>query len=309
MSTRYVARHRAAGGGLSRCRPLARDPRRALVVGVLLASAGVVASLAPAAVAEPAPSDPVIAAGPAYEDPSEQGDYTLPRPVAQPSSGPGASEEPEPEPVTRDPSSAPSASEDPAPSPATREPSSAPSISEEPAPASSPASREPSSPPSTEQASTEQASTQRAPTVPAPAKPPATSRPAKKTRASTPAAPQKATAKPRMAGTGVVSIASSLSGISYVWGGTTPRGFDCSGYTRYVYRKAGISLPRTAAQQQRATKRVSNPRPGDLVFFGRPAHHVGIYAGNGKMYDAPRRGRSTGLHTIWSSNVSYGRAR
>jgi len=105
----------------------------------------------------------------------------------------------------------------------------------------------------------------------------------------------------------VLGIAESLSGIPYVWGGTSTRGFDCSGYTQHVFRKAGVSLPRTAAQQQRATTRVRDPRPGDLVFFGSPAHHVGIYAGDGKMYDAPRTGRTTGLHRIWSSNVTYGR--
>ncbi|WP_083841833.1 NlpC/P60 family protein [Mobilicoccus pelagius] len=105
----------------------------------------------------------------------------------------------------------------------------------------------------------------------------------------------------------VLGIAGSLSGIPYVWGGTSTRGFDCSGYTQHVFRKAGVSLPRTAAQQQRATTRVRDPRPGDLVFFGTPAHHVGIYAGDGKMYDAPRTGRTTGLHRIWSSNVTYGR--
>ena len=52
---------------------------------------------------------------------------------------------------------------------------------------------------------------------------------------------------------------------------------------------------------------MSNPQPGDLVFFGAPAFHVGIYAGNGTMWDSPRTGKSTGQHSIWSSNVSYGR--
>lgn len=105
----------------------------------------------------------------------------------------------------------------------------------------------------------------------------------------------------------ILDAAASLTGIPYVWGGTSVRGFDCSGYTRHVYGRAGVSLPRTAAQQQRAVRRVRSPKPGDLVFFGSPAHHVGIYAGHGRMYDAPRRGRTTGLHRIWSSNVTYGR--
>ncbi|WP_409484868.1 C40 family peptidase [Arsenicicoccus dermatophilus] len=118
----------------------------------------------------------------------------------------------------------------------------------------------------------------------------------------------KANPAPRAARGGILGTAASLSGIYYRWGGTTRAGFDCSGFVGYVFRAHGISLPRTAAQQQRATRRVSNPRPGDLVFFGSPAYHVGIYAGGGMMYDAPRTGRTTGLHAIWSSRVTYGRA-
>lgn len=106
---------------------------------------------------------------------------------------------------------------------------------------------------------------------------------------------------------GVLGIAAGLSGIPYRWGGTSPAGFDCSGFTQYVFRQAGVSLPRTAAAQRAATIPVSNPQPGDLIFFG--TWHVGIYAGPGKMYDAPTAGQSTGLHDIWSSGVTYGRVR
>jgi cell wall-associated NlpC family hydrolase len=109
------------------------------------------------------------------------------------------------------------------------------------------------------------------------------------------------------ASAGVLGTAASLAGISYVYGGTTPSGFDCSGYTQYVFAKAGRSLPRTAEAQRAAATPVSNPQPGDLVFFGAPAFHVGIYAGNGTMWDSPRTGKTTGKHSIWSSNVSYGR--
>jgi len=111
-----------------------------------------------------------------------------------------------------------------------------------------------------------------------------------------------------VAGGGVLRTAASLSGIYYRWGGTTTSGFDCSGFTSYVFRANGKSLPRTAAAQQRATRRVSSPQPGDLVFFGSPAYHVGIYAGGGMMYDSPRTGRTTGLHKVWSAKVTYGRA-
>ncbi len=108
---------------------------------------------------------------------------------------------------------------------------------------------------------------------------------------------------------GVLSIAANLTGIWYRYGGATPSGFDCSGYTSYVFAKVGVNLPRTARGQQRVARRVSNPVPGDLVFFGYPAHHVGIYAGNGMMYDSPRSGKKTQYRKIFSSNVSYGRVR
>jgi len=100
---------------------------------------------------------------------------------------------------------------------------------------------------------------------------------------------------PRSAG--VLGIAASLAGIYYIYGGTTTAGFDCSGYTQYVFGRLGVSLPRTAEAQRQATTPVSNPQPGDLIFFGAPAHHVGIYAGNGKMWDSPETGSSVGLHS------------
>lgn len=106
---------------------------------------------------------------------------------------------------------------------------------------------------------------------------------------------------------GVVGIAMSLLGIYYVYGGSTPAGFDCSGFTSYVYRQVGVSLPRTAAGQQAAARRVSSPQPGDLVFFGYPAYHVGIYAGNGMMIDSPRTGKATSLRAIWDKNATFGR--
>lgn len=105
----------------------------------------------------------------------------------------------------------------------------------------------------------------------------------------------------------VLAIAASLAGIYYIYGGTTTAGFDCSGFTQYVYRKVGVSLPRVAEDQRRFARPVSSPRPGDLVFFGIPAGHVGIYAGNHKMWDSPRTGKAIALREIWSSNVTYGR--
>lgn len=109
---------------------------------------------------------------------------------------------------------------------------------------------------------------------------------------------------------GILGIAASLAGIYYVYGGTTPAGFDCSGYTQYVFGKVGVSLPRTAEQQRQATTPVTSPQPGDLVFFGSPAHHVGIYAGNGKMWDSEQTGVAVMMHTDRSERgggATYGR--
>ncbi len=109
------------------------------------------------------------------------------------------------------------------------------------------------------------------------------------------------------ANSGIAGIAQSLLGIPYVYGGATPSGFDCSGFTSYVYARAGISIPRTASAQQAAATRVSNPQPGDLVFFGYPAYHVGIYVGNGMMADSGRTGTLTSVRAIWDSSATFGR--
>lgn len=97
----------------------------------------------------------------------------------------------------------------------------------------------------------------------------------------------------------------------YVYGGTTPRGFDCSGYTQYVYRVAHVAtLPRTAEQQRRAVRhlRRSQLLPGDLIFYlsGGSAYHVAIYAGHGMQYAeaTPRDGLR--YQKIWSSDIQYG---
>jgi peptidoglycan DL-endopeptidase CwlO len=124
-------------------------------------------------------------------------------------------------------------------------------------------------------------------------------------RSSTRIALSPPSAQPRSGG--MLGMAAGLAGIYYVYGGTTPAGFDCSGFTQYVFGTAGIQLPRTADAQRQSTTSVSNPRPGDLVFFGSPAYHVGIYAGNGMMWDSPHSGSAVGLHSIWSSSATFGR--
>lgn len=116
----------------------------------------------------------------------------------------------------------------------------------------------------------------------------------------------------------VMKVAAKQKGTPYRYGGTTPRGFDCSGYTRYVYRKAGKWLPRTSKAQRRYSKRVARPRArrGDLVFFhrgrkrvARTTYHVGIYAGRNRVWHAPSTGSRVKRQRIWTRKVSFGRVR
>jgi cell wall-associated NlpC family hydrolase len=90
----------------------------------------------------------------------------------------------------------------------------------------------------------------------------------------------------------IIATAKQYLGVPYVWGGTTPSGFDCSGFTSYVYRSVGINLPRVSRDQQNLGTRISpsQVQPGDLVFRGSPAYHVGIYIGGGQYIHAPQTG-------------------
>jgi cell wall-associated NlpC family hydrolase len=108
-------------------------------------------------------------------------------------------------------------------------------------------------------------------------------------------------------GTAALFVAESRIGAPYRYGGAGPDAFDCSGLVAYAYRQAGITLPRTAAQQYAAVTPVRKRelRPGDLVFFrvnGRSVGHVGIYAGEERFVDAPQTGgtvRMANLDDSW----------
>lgn len=106
-------------------------------------------------------------------------------------------------------------------------------------------------------------------------------------------------------GQAIVNSAKKYLGVPYVWGGTSPKGFDCSGLVQYVCRQNGISVPRVASSQRNAGTYVSraNLQPGDLVFFGNGGRisHVGIYVGNGNMIHAPQTGDVVKISSINSS--------
>lgn len=143
------------------------------------------------------------------------------------------------------------------------------------------------------------------PVAPEP-QPQATSRSSERVE-PTPETPEPAPAPAVGAASGsVIDIAASLMGIPYLYGGTTTSGFDCSGYTQYVYAQVGVSLPRTSSAQASAGVAVSKSegQPGDLVTM---PGHVGIYAGNGMMYDAPRPGKTIQLRAIWTDNYQLRR--
>lgn len=90
----------------------------------------------------------------------------------------------------------------------------------------------------------------------------------------------------------VVNIAKRYLGAPYRWAASGPNSFDCSGFTMFVYRQVGVSLPHSSRAQYGSGQRVSRAdlQPGDLVFFGSPIHHVGIYVGGNSYIHSPRTG-------------------
>lgn len=122
--------------------------------------------------------------------------------------------------------------------------------------------------------------------------------------AATAAAAEAPAPAPATSGNAIVDYARQFLGVPYVWGGTTPAGFDCSGFTSYVYAKFGISLPRTSAAQANIGTRVSaaEARPGDLVTW---PGHVGIYTGNGNNIAARQPGTPLTEGPIYNSNPTF----
>ncbi len=117
-------------------------------------------------------------------------------------------------------------------------------------------------------------------------------------------APASASVPASASGNAIAEIATRYVGVPYVSGGTTPAGFDCSGFTSYVFAQVGISLPRTSGAQKGAGTVVSQSeaRAGDLIWS---PGHISIYLGDGMQVDAPRPGKTIQVRSIWQSNPVF----
>ena len=112
-------------------------------------------------------------------------------------------------------------------------------------------------------------------------------------------------------GQAVVDQARKCLGIPYLWGGTNPQqGLDCSGLVQLVFQNLGVSLPRTAAEQATQGQPVASladARPGDLLAFGSPVHHIAIYIGHDKMIEAPHTGADVRVSSVYETPTAIRR--
>ena len=112
--------------------------------------------------------------------------------------------------------------------------------------------------------------------------------------------------RPPASGSGAaVAAAEEQLGKPYAWGGAGPDTFDCSGLTQWAWRAAGVRLSHSAEYQFRETRRVdlTDLRPGDLVFYGEPIHHLGMYVGEDTMIEAPHTGAVVRYRSIWRADL------
>jgi peptidoglycan DL-endopeptidase CwlO len=102
-----------------------------------------------------------------------------------------------------------------------------------------------------------------------------------------------------------VTVAMSQIGKPYIWAAEGPNGYDCSGLMLYAWRAGGRSLPHSSRIQFSTTVRVplDQRRPGDLLFYGHPIHHVGMYIGNDQMVEAPHRGALVRVKSIFRRDM------
>lgn len=107
-----------------------------------------------------------------------------------------------------------------------------------------------------------------------------------------------------IAGSAVIAEAAKYVGVPYVSGGSSPSGFDCSGFVSYVYGQLGISLPRSSSAYWGVGVTVTDPQPGDIIVT---SGHLGLYAGPNLQIDAPRPGKTIQFRPIWQSNPTFKR--
>jgi cell wall-associated NlpC family hydrolase len=118
---------------------------------------------------------------------------------------------------------------------------------------------------------------------------------------------RRGSSRPSATASSVLATADDYVGTRYVWGGTSPSGFDCSGFVQYVFRRHGIELPRTSRQQAQVGEYVptslASLEAGDLLFFatdGKRIDHIAIYAGNNEIIHSSSSGGGVGYDTFSS---------